>query len=191
LRTRAISASALRPIGLSRSPSEASDFIRGNGPPLIHCGVFTWNCGNAQPSAEGVARWLPEAGGDLDLLAVGTQENKFKRKASKPKKAKQKVLSKWQNGRSSRRQSRGGMASRRASGAASGGASGGESGGESAGEVVSDAPPPPPPPRGMVQEPRNGKGGKLPRRYWELLVLSRLGPGWRVVRCVLALDAHT
>eukprot|EP00041_Stephanoeca_diplocostata_P028179 m.789415 g.789415 ORF g.789415 m.789415 type:complete len:447 (-) comp23323_c0_seq15:3968-5308(-) len=39
---------------------------------------YTWNVGNAEPDEAELAHWLPENGGDFDLVVVGTQENKFK-----------------------------------------------------------------------------------------------------------------
>ena len=42
--------------------------------------VFSWNVGNAQPNESDLMHWLPEAGGDLDFVVVGTQENTFKKK---------------------------------------------------------------------------------------------------------------
>ncbi len=41
---------------------------------------LTWNVGNAMPREEELAAWLPNGGGDYDLIVVGTQENAFKEK---------------------------------------------------------------------------------------------------------------
>jgi hypothetical protein len=49
---------------------------------------FTWNVGNKQPLEEQLQHWLPEGGENLDLVAVGTQENSFK--TGNPKAGKQK-----------------------------------------------------------------------------------------------------
>jgi len=40
--------------------------------------TFTWNVGNAQPAVAELEHWCPEGGADLDIIAVGTQENYFK-----------------------------------------------------------------------------------------------------------------
>ena len=39
---------------------------------------FTWNVGNAEPIESELAHWLPANGGDFDIIAVGTQENRYK-----------------------------------------------------------------------------------------------------------------
>ena len=41
---------------------------------------FTWNVGNKMPLASELEHWCPERGGDFDLIVVGTQENRFKRR---------------------------------------------------------------------------------------------------------------
>ena len=43
---------------------------------------LTWNVGNAEPDEQQLENWLPRAGGDYDLIVVGTQENKYKRKGT-------------------------------------------------------------------------------------------------------------
>lgn len=43
---------------------------------------LTWNVGNAEPDEQQLENWLPRAGGDYDLIVVGTQENKYKHKGT-------------------------------------------------------------------------------------------------------------
>lgn len=42
--------------------------------------VFSWNVGNKMPDEAELAHWCPEGGSDFDLVVVGTQENKYKKK---------------------------------------------------------------------------------------------------------------
>ena len=42
--------------------------------------TFTWNVGNREPAEAQLEYWLPERGGDFDLIVVGTQENRYKQK---------------------------------------------------------------------------------------------------------------
>uniref|UniRef100_A0A6V2VPM4 Inositol polyphosphate-related phosphatase domain-containing protein n=1 Tax=Emiliania huxleyi TaxID=2903 RepID=A0A6V2VPM4_EMIHU len=70
------------------SPRSTSRFFGGHQSsdlddepePPIRLGVFTWNVGNAPPDAAQLSLWLAEGGDGLDVLAVGTQENKFSTK---------------------------------------------------------------------------------------------------------------
>ena len=42
--------------------------------------TFTWNVGNREPAEAQLEYWLPERGGDFDVIVVGTQENRYKQK---------------------------------------------------------------------------------------------------------------
>ncbi|ETV80101.1 hypothetical protein H257_06494 [Aphanomyces astaci] len=44
----------------------------------------TWNVGNKMPPATpaGIKSWVPEGGGDYDIVAIGLQESTYKKKAS-------------------------------------------------------------------------------------------------------------
>ena len=42
--------------------------------------VATWNVGNQKPNPEELQHWLPEGGGEFDVIVIGTQENAFKEK---------------------------------------------------------------------------------------------------------------
>lgn len=56
---------------------------------IIQIKCFTWNVGNAEPSAAELQHWLPDADVDkYDLIVVGTQENAFKVGKGKTKKIK-------------------------------------------------------------------------------------------------------
>lgn len=46
----------------------------------------TWNVGNKMPSAD-FSPWIPEGGGDFDVIAVGLQESTYKIKSKKTKPA--------------------------------------------------------------------------------------------------------
>ena len=35
---------------------------------------FTWNMGDAKPAEEELQHWLPNKGGDFDIIAIGVQE---------------------------------------------------------------------------------------------------------------------
>eukprot|EP00965_Chrysotila_dentata_P200590 6180057-Pleurochrysis_carterae.AAC.3 len=69
-------------VGLKRERTLRSRSLR------VCC--FTWNVGNAMPDAAQLSYWLPEGGGAIDLLVVGTQENSYStdkpRRAAKEKK---------------------------------------------------------------------------------------------------------
>ena len=56
---------------------------------IIQIKCFTWNVGNAEPSAAELQHWLPDTDVDkYDLIVVGTQENAFKVGKGKTKKIK-------------------------------------------------------------------------------------------------------
>jgi hypothetical protein len=63
-------------------------FIKGHKQPFedftrdIKILVFQWNVGNERPHESELTSWLPEHGGDFDLVVVGTQENKFKERGN-------------------------------------------------------------------------------------------------------------
>jgi hypothetical protein len=44
--------------------------------------VASWNVGNAMPpkSATLISKWIPEGGGDLDVIAIGLQESSYREK---------------------------------------------------------------------------------------------------------------
>ena len=53
--------------------------MNAHGSEDIQIKCFTWNVGNAEPSAAELQHWLPDADVDkYDLIVVGTQENAFK-----------------------------------------------------------------------------------------------------------------
>lgn len=66
---------------ISRRQTMSTDGVSDQSP--VRLGVFSWNVGNAQPGPGGVAAWLPAGGAGMELLAVGTQENKFKKSKKK------------------------------------------------------------------------------------------------------------
>ncbi|OQR98644.1 phosphatidylinositol-3,4,5-trisphosphate 5-phosphatase [Achlya hypogyna] len=47
--------------------------------------VGTWNVGNKMPpaTADGLSAWIPQHGGDYDVIAIGLQESSFRKPSSK------------------------------------------------------------------------------------------------------------
>ena len=56
----------------------------GEPAPSIRLLTFTWNVGNAKPDPAELHHWLPDRGGDFELIVVGTQESHLPSSPSAP-----------------------------------------------------------------------------------------------------------
>eukprot|EP00947_MAST-08B_sp_MAST-8B-sp1_P005518 g5518.t1 len=57
--------------------------------------VGTWNVGNAQPDEEQLKSWLPEGGGDFEMIVVGVQECSYKTSDDNTKEEMDKMLDEY------------------------------------------------------------------------------------------------